>query len=86
MLPILMGSIFFPLIVALSGNGFFYIETYSTVQKLIFDNTEQYQHTKDVCPFITHCVTEFKTVFYGLIFWRVLVLPPVAPNKNTRQI
>ena len=39
-----------------------------------------------MCSFITDCVTEFKAVFCGLIFWRVLFLiPPIAPNKNTRQ-
>ena len=29
--------------------------------------------TKDMFPFIANCVDEFKTVFGGLIFWRVLV-------------
>ena len=28
----------------------------------------------------------FETVFHGLIFWRVLFIPPIAANKNTRQI
>ena len=80
MLP--MGIICFPLIIApFKMPGFLYGETYSTIQKLIFDNT------KTVCSFITDCVTEFKAVFCGLIFWRVLFLiPPIAPNKNTRQI
>ena len=31
-------------------------------------------------------VTEFETLFQGLIFWRFLFLPPIAPNKNTHQI
>ena len=40
MLPIEMGSIFFPIIVAPFRCGFLYLETYSTVQKLIFDDTD----------------------------------------------
>ena len=36
MLP--LGRIFFPLKVALLRCGFLYIETYSTVQKLVFDD------------------------------------------------
>ena len=38
MLP--MGSIFFPLIVAPFKCGFCYVETYSTIQKLIFEDTD----------------------------------------------
>ena len=44
---------------------------------LIFDKTE------GVCPFIAFFVTEFATVFHSLLFWRILFLPPKAPNKNT---
>ena len=35
-----MGSIFFPLIVALLKHGFLYVEPYPTIQKLIFDDTD----------------------------------------------
>ena len=58
MLPIgriffpLIGSIFFPLIVAPLRRGLLYVETYSTVQKLIFDDTD----TSIIKPVI---VTEF---------------------------
>ena len=38
MLP--MGNIFFPLIVAHLRRGFFYVEIYSTLQKLIFEGTD----------------------------------------------
>ena len=41
---------------------------------------------KDVFLFIAYCVTEFKTVFHGLLFWRFLFLMPIVPNENTRQI
>ena len=77
MLP--MGRICFPLIIApFKMPGFFYRETYSTIQKLIFDDTD----TKSVCSFIADCVTEFKAVFRGLMFWRLLFLiPPIAPIK-----
>ena len=42
--------------------------------------------TKDVCLFIAYCVTEFETVFRGLIFWQLLCLPPIAANIYTHQI
>ena len=46
-----------------------------------------YQHTKDVCPFIAYCMSELRpSVFRGIIFWRFLSLPPIAPNKRTAQI
>ena len=33
-----------------------------------FDDADtKYQETKDVCPFITNCVTEFEAIFRGLI-------------------
>ena len=38
MLP--MGSRFFPFIVAPLKHGFLYVETYSTIQKLFFDDAE----------------------------------------------
>ena len=63
--------------------GFLDVETYSTVQKLVY--RYRYQHTKDVCPFIADCVTEFEAVFRGLIFWRFLLIRPIAPNKSTHQ-
>ena len=56
----LIGSIFFPL------RGFLYSEINCTIQKLIFDNTDT--NTLRVCVHIAYCVTEFKTVFRGLIF------------------
>ena len=43
-----------------------YFETHSTVQKLLFDNTE------DACPFIAYCVTEFEIICCCLIFIRFL--------------
>ena len=43
------------------------VETYSTVQKFVYRN--RYIHNKDVCPCIAYCLTEFKTVFVGLILW-----------------
>ena len=39
-MPPPMGSIFFPLIVAPFKTGFRYVETYSTIQKLIFDDKD----------------------------------------------
>ena len=46
-----------------------------------------YQHTK-VCLFIiyTYCVTEFETIFCGLIFWRLFFQALLAPNKNISQM
>ena len=35
-----MRSIFFPLVVAFLKGGFLYIDTYSTIQKLIFDDPD----------------------------------------------
>ena len=35
-----MGSILIPLIVARLRRGFLYVDTYSTFQKLIFDDTD----------------------------------------------
>ena len=37
-----------------------------------------------MCPFIAYCVTEFKTIFCGLIFWRLLSLP-IVPNRGTEN-
>ena len=45
----------------------FYVETYSTVQKLLFDDAAT-SIRKGVCPFIAYCLTEFKTIFCGLIY------------------
>ena len=42
-------------------------------------------HTKRVYPFDSYCKTDFETVFRGLIFWRLLFSPPIAPNNNTHQ-
>ena len=39
-----------------------------------------------MCSFIAYCVTEYKTVFRGLIFLQFLFLPPTAPYKNARPI
>ena len=36
---------------------------------------------KAVCSFTAYCVTEFKTVFCGLIFWLFLFILPIKPNK-----
>ena len=41
----------------------------------------------DVCQFIAYCITEFKVVFRGLMFWRLLFIPllfipPIMPKKN----
>ena len=71
MLP--LGTIFFPLIVAPLKCVFLNEETDSTDQKLVY--RYRYHHIKDVSPFIAYCVTEFKTVFHGLIFWQVLFIP-----------
>ena len=38
------------------------------------------------CVSIAYCVTKFKTVFQSLIFWHLLFLLSMAPNKNTCQI
>ena len=46
----------------------------------MFDDTES--NVLRVCV----CVTEFKNVFHGLIFWGFLYLLQIGPNKNTRQI
>ena len=46
---------------AVLRRGFLYVETYSTVRNLI------YQQTKDVCQFIAYCVTEFEIIFYGCV-------------------
>ena len=62
MLP--MGSIFFPLIVAL-------FKTWWTLRlnKLYRSKVDfRYQHTKDVCPVIAYCATEFENVFHRLKF------------------
>ena len=32
-----------------------------------------------------YCVAKFETVFRGIIFWRSLIIPPIAPNKNACQ-
>ena len=40
----------------------------------------EYQHTKGVCLFIANCVTEFETVFRGLIFWLLLFKLKYSPN------
>ena len=77
-----MGSIFFPLIVAPFRWGFLNIETFSTIQKLIFDNTDSNILRVYVHLFLI-CVTKFETVFCSLIFWQFLFLPPIAPNKST---
>ena len=31
---------------------------------------------------IANCVTEFETIFRGLIFWRFLFILPIAPNER----
>ena len=54
------------------------METYSTVQKLVY--RYRYQHTKDVCPSIANCITEFEIIFHGLIFWQFLFIPPIVYN------
>ena len=36
--------------------------------------------------FFSDCVTEFETIFRGLMFWRFLFLPQTAPTKSTSQI
>ena len=59
------------------------VETNSAVQKSVYRYRYMYQHTKDVCPFLAYCVTEFETVYRCLIFWRYLFFPPIVPNKNT---
>ena len=35
----------------------------------------------DVFPLIGYGVDEFETVMHGLIFWRCLVVLPIAPVK-----
>ena len=47
---------------------------HSTVQKLVY-GSYRYQHTEDMCPVIAYCVTEFQSVFHGLIFWRLFIGP-----------
>ena len=39
------------------------------------------QHSKDVCPIIAYCVTEFESHILT-----IFVLPQIAQNKNTCQI
>ena len=45
-----IGTVLFPLMVAL-------FQVYSTVKN--WDLTIHIPHTKDVCPFIVYCLTEF---------------------------
>ena len=42
--------------------------------------------TKDVCPYTVYSVTELKTEFPHLIFWRFLFITPIAPNKIYTKI
>ena len=65
-----MGSIFLSLIVAPS----------STLKHTL-SFKQSYDDTDALCPFIVYCVTEFETVFRGLIFWRFLLIPSIGPNK-----
>ena len=44
--------------------SFYVMVSITTVQIL------GYHHTKDVCPLIAYCVTEFETAFRGLTFRR----------------
>ena len=40
-----------------------------------------------VCVHLLLCVTEWEIKFHGLIVWQFLFLPPpIAPNKNIRQL
>ena len=66
MLPI--GSIFFPLIVAPFKSGFFYVETYSTFQKLVFDYTDT--NILRVRVHLLLIVQLNSKVFRSLKFWR----------------
>ena len=77
---LLIGSIFFPLIVAIlfpliiDPSKAWYVETYSTVQKLNFDNTDTN----------IQLGTEFVNCISLSHFGDVL--PPIASNKNTRPL
>ena len=58
-------------------------------EKICIGTDNNIQCTKDCVSAHCFCVTEFETVFRGLIFWRfVFVLPPIghtcmiAPNKK----
>ena len=77
MLPI--GSIFLTLIVALFKVWFSQHGNRHYHSKLVYQY--RYQNTKDVFPFIAFYVSDFKTVFYDLIFWRLMFIPPIVPNK-----
>ena len=66
MLP--MGSIFFPLIVALFKTSFLNMETDSKVQELVYRYRQKcIKILRIFFPFIAYCLTEFKTVFPYLI-------------------
>ena len=56
------------------------------VHKLDFYNTGTDILRVCVYLLLIEYMTKFKTVFRGLIFWRYLLLPPIALNKNNRQI
>ena len=85
MLP--MGSIFFPFQVAtLTCKGKHMLHIGSIFFPLIVASFKTWfprQHTKDVFSFIACCITEFETVYRGLIIWRFLFIPPKGTNKNT---
>ena len=49
----------------LSIHVFLNVETYSTVQKLVY--RYRYQHTLCKCTFIAYSVPEFKTVFHSRV-------------------
>ena len=57
--------------------GFLNFETNPTLQQLVFDDTVT-NIQKGACPFIAFILC--------FIFWQILFLPPIAQNKNIRQI
>ena len=71
-----MGSIFFPLIVAPFRWGFLNIEPFSTVQKLIFDNTDSNILRVYVHLFLI-CVTKFETISQS----HILAIFVFTPNS-----
>ena len=72
-----MGSIFFPLIEASLKIWF---PRRWNIRLLLIKSW--FIDSDDVRQYIGYCVTEFETVFHGLVFWRFLL----ASNKNTRQM
>ena len=74
---LLMGSIYFPLIVAILGPGFLYVETFTTIQNffLLYGSI----------PNILRVCVYLKMYFAFPYFGDCCFLPQIAPNLNIHQ-